>query len=126
MSEQDPSLTLNMGDGKKLELTHDNTTIYTFLGRTALGDMQFENESANHAFIMTGRNEKDQPQGMYFFERFHPVYKEIAKFAVEHSFPQILNHRTLPACDIKAYMGEIDRAEARFHAQLEGALPEDF
>jgi hypothetical protein len=126
MSEQDPSLTLNMGDGKKLELTPDNTTIYTFLGRTALGDMQFENESANHAFVQTGRNEKDVPQGMYFFEQFHPVYKDIAAFAMEHCFPQLLNVRRVPECDLKAYHGEIDRQEARFHAQLEGALPEDF
>ena len=42
------------------------------------------------------------------------------------SFPQLLNVRRVPECDLKAYYGEIDRQEAKFHAQLEGALPEDF
>lgn len=126
MSEQDPGLTLNMGDGKKLELTPENTSVYTFLGRTALGDVQFDNASANHAFVVTGRNEKDQPQGMYFFERFHPVYKTIAEFAIKNSFPIMGNQRTVPECDLRAYMQEVDKQEAQFHAQLEGALPEDF
>jgi len=126
MSEQEPGLTLNMADGKKLELTPENTSIYTFLGRTAIGDTQFENASANHAFVQTGRNEKDQPQGMYFFEQFHPVYKSIAAHAIKNSFPHMANQRTVPACDLRAYMQEVDKQEAQFAATLEGALPEDF
>lgn len=126
MSEQDPSIRLNMPDGKSMEANYRNTTLFTFLGKTAIGDLVFDNESANHVFIQTGRNEKDQPTGMYFFEKFHPVYADIAKFAIEHSFPANLNHRIVPACDLRAYMGEVERAEAQFHAQLEGVMPEDF
>jgi hypothetical protein len=124
--EKDPSLTLNMGDGTKMELTHRNTTLYTFLGKTAIGDLVFDNASANHVFVRTGHNEQNQPRGLYFFERFQPVYGDIARFAVEHSLPQILNMHTVPECDMKAYMSEVDREEAKFHASLEGVLPEDF
>ena len=126
MTEKDPSLTLNMSDGRKMELTHRNTTLYTFLGRTAIGDVAFENSSVNHVFIRTGLNEQQQPQGMYFFEKFHPVYRDIAKFVLDKNLPSILNMHTVPECDMKAYMVEIDKEEAKFHAKLEGVLPEDF
>lgn len=126
MSDKEPGLTLNLGDGKKIELTPENTSVYTFLGQTAVGDALFENASVNHAFVQTTRNEKDQPQGMYFFEQFHPVYKEIAAHAIKHSFPTMANQRTVPECDMRAYMNEVAREEAKFAAVLEGALPEDF
>lgn len=124
--EKDPSLTLDMGNGSKIELNHRNTTVYTFLGRTAIGDIAFDNASANHAFVHLGSNEQDQPQGMYLFEKFHPVYQDIAKFAIENSLPQILNMHTVPECDMKAYMAQVDREGVRFQAKLEGVLPEDF
>lgn len=126
MSEQDPALTLNMGDGSKMELNHRNTTLYTFLGRTAIRDIVFENSSANHVFVRTGVNEQEQPRGMYFFEKFHPVYKDIAKFVLEKELPSIQNMHTVPECDMKAYMGQVDKEEAKFHATLAGVLPEDF
>lgn len=42
----------------KYELTHENTTLYTFLGRTAIGDMPFENASANHVFVHLNQGEE--------------------------------------------------------------------
>lgn len=125
MSEQDPTLNLRMGE-ERFELTHENTTLYTFLGRTAIGDMVFDNASANHVFVHLGEDEQEQPRGMYFFERFHPVYKDIAKFAIEHSFPIIGNQRRVPECDIRAYMAHVDAEQERFHDSLEGVFPEDF
>lgn len=125
MSEQEPRINLNMGD-EKHELSAENTTLYTFLGRTAIGDTQFENASVNHVFVNLGRNEQDEPQGMYFFEKFHPVYQKIAAFAIEHSFPIIGNQRRVPECDLRAYMKHVDAEEARFHNALEGVFPEDF
>lgn len=125
MSEQDPTLNLNMGD-ERFELTHRNTTLYTFLGRTAIGDMEFENESANHVFVQLGENERQQPRGMYFFERFHPVYQDIAAFAIKHSFPIVGNQRRVPECDLKAYLNHVEAEQEKFHASLEGVLPEDF
>jgi hypothetical protein len=126
MSEREETLILNLGDNKKLELTPDNTTVYTFMGRTAVGDVMFENASANHAFVQTGKNEQDQPTGMYFFERFHPVYSKIAQHAIKNSFPILGNQRRVPECDIRAYMGYVDAEQEKFHATLEGVFPEDF
>lgn len=125
MSEQEPTLNLNMGE-EKFELTRRNTTLYTFLGRTAIDDIVFDNASANHVFFYMGQNEQDQPTGMYFFERFHPVYKDIAKFAIKHSFPIVGNQPRVPECDLKAYMSHVDAEQERFHDSLEGVFPEDF
>lgn len=116
---------LRMGK-ERLNLTHENTTIFTFLGQTALGDAMFNNQSANHAFIQTGTSEKDYPTGLYLFEQFSPVYAEIAKFAIEHSFPMVANQRHVAECDIRAYMVYADAEEANFHAVLEGIFPDDF
>lgn len=126
MSEKEPGLTLRYGDGKRLELTPENTTLYTFLGRTAIGDLEFENQSLNHAFVTTGHTENDKPIGNFYFEKFHAVYKDIAAFAIKNSFPHIANMRTIPACDLKAYLGQVDREQAAFAAKLEGVSPEDF
>lgn len=126
MSERDPSLTLNMGDGRKLEATPENTTLYTFLGRTAIGDVLFENSSVNHIYLGTGLDEEERPKGIYFFEKFSSVHEDIAKFAIEHSFPAILNQRTVPACDMEAYYLHVQQQEAHFAAQLNGVMPEDF
>lgn len=126
MSEEEPSLTLNYGNGEKRQLTAENTSLYTFLGFTALGDTIIDNSTFNHAFVMTGRNEKGAPTGNYYFERFHPVYKDIAKFAIEHAFPHSANQRTVAECDIKAYLTDADRETAKFAASLEGVEPEDF
>lgn len=126
MSEKDPSLRLNMGKGKKIELTPHNTVLYTFLGRTAIGDTQFENASLNHTFVRPKDDKEGNPRGMYLFERFHPVYQDIAKFALEHSFPAILNQRQAPECDIRAYMSHVDAEQEVFRQTLEGVMPEDF
>lgn len=125
MSEQEPTLNLNMGE-ERFELTRRNTTLYTFLGRTAIGDVAFDNASANHIFFYMGQNEQDQPTGMYFFERFHPIYQDIAEFAIEHSFPIVGNQLRVPECDLKAYMSHVDAEQERFHSALEGVMPEDF
>lgn len=124
-SEQEPTLNLNMGE-ERHELTGLNTTLYTFMGRTAIGDLVFDNSSVNHVFVQLGENERHQPRGMYFFERFHPVYQDIAKFAIEHSFPIVGNQRRVPECDLKAYMSHVDAEQEKFHATLEGVFPEDF
>jgi hypothetical protein len=35
MSEQDPSIRINLGE-EKFEMTRDNSSLYTFLGRAAI------------------------------------------------------------------------------------------
>ena len=126
MSDKDPSLRLNMGKGRKLELTHENTTLYTFLGKTALNDIEFDNTALNHVFIRLRDDKEGNPRGMYVFERFHPAYKDIASFAIEHSFTAVLNQRQIAECDLKAYGGQTQRQVEDFSAVLDGVMPEDF
>lgn len=124
MGEEGQRLHLVYADGRRFEVTRENTTLYTFLGRTAIGDITFNNESANHVFVQTDENE--EAAGTYYFERFHPVYQDVAKFAIENSFPSILNMPSVPECDFQAYLQYVDVEQAKFSATLDGVFPEDF
>lgn len=126
MSEKTPRLKISYEDGSELLSDHTNTTLYTFLGQTAVGDSTFENPSANHVFVRTGFNKDNQPSGIYFFERFHSVYKDIAEFAIKHSFPAILNQPRVPECDLACYMKHVEAEQSAFREKLEGVMPEDF
>lgn len=125
MAEQDPSITIRMGE-TTMELTHHNTTLFTFLGYTALGDMSFENDSINHVFVEMEGTEEGTTSGMYIFERFHPPYKTIANFIIDNQFPVVGNQRTVPECDLRAYMLHVDAEEAKLHDKIQSASVEDF
>lgn len=124
--EKEPVLPLNFSDGRKLELSYRNTSLYTFLGKTAIGDFEFNNPNANHVFIETGKDANDNPAGMYFFEKFHPIYRDIAEFAIENSLPQILNRRDVPACDLTQYSRASEVEAAKFAHKLDAVYPSDF
>lgn len=126
MSEQIPQLNLNLGDGRKLEMTPENSTLYTFLGHTVIGEMTIENSSINHVFVQTGNDERGQASGMYFFNEFDGAYKDMSTHMTEYRYPMILNQHTVPACDLKVWYDRMDMEVARFNASLEGANPEDF
>lgn len=124
MSEKDPSLVLHLGSGRKFEMTPENSMLYTYLGRTAIGNMEIDNSSVNHAWVTTGHNEQGQATGMYFFAEFDDVYKDIAAHMVEHKYPMLLNQRTVPECDMKAWVARVDLTTAQFVASIPDTLPD--
>lgn len=126
MSEKDPTLNLNLGNGKKMELNHSNTKLYTFLGRTAINDVEFENSSVNHVFVETEKGDGNIIKGMWFFEKFHPVYRNIAEFAIEHSWPQYLNQREIAVGDLTMYQQFAEKEADVFAAKLDAVQPSDF
>lgn len=111
--EKEPFLPLKWGD-KELQMTPRNSMLYTFMGRTAItsGNDTFEanNEAFNHVWITTGEN-----RGMYFWAEHDPEeYAQMAAFMVEHSFPMRINDRTVPACDVQAWLAEVDKEVETF------------
>lgn len=124
MSEQDPVLRLSMDNGTKHELTPSNAVLYTFLGKTTIGDIEIDNTLLNHAFYRTSQNEQGQAVGMYFF-RHHPAYKDIAAHMSENRFPMVLNQREVPACDLNAYFTEVDRMTELFAGSIPDSPPEE-
>lgn len=111
--EDEPSLPLKWGD-RRLEMTPRNSILYTFMGRTAVtsANETFEanNEVFNHVWIVTGEN-----RGMYFWAEHDPEeYAQMAHFMVEHSFPMLLNNREVPACDVQAWLDEVDKEVETF------------
>ena len=41
--EQDLFITISLGGGEKVRMTRENGTLYTFLGRSAVGDLDIDN-----------------------------------------------------------------------------------
>lgn len=122
-AEQEPSLTLNLGNDRRMEMTPHNAMLYTFMGRTAIrsGKEQFEidNASVNHVWIQT-----EEGKGMYFFATHDQCYSEIAAFMVEHKFPMLLNLREVPTADLQVWLNEVEKTAADFAGKIPDSLPD--
>jgi hypothetical protein len=116
--EQDPFITISLGGGEKVRMTRENGTLYTFLGRSAVGDLDIDNTNFDHIFVQRGEGPEGGATGLYIFKAFQEHYKTIADFMIEQQFPMILNQRTIPLCDMEAYMREVDRTTANFAEQI--------
>lgn len=116
-AEKDPSLPLNLGNGRTLEMTPNNSTMYTFLGKTAVrcGNDEFEidNSTVNHIFVATEEN-----RGLYFFAHQGEPFNEMSRFMIENSYPMILNSRSVPTCDLQVWLQEVDKEAADFASKI--------
>lgn len=76
-------------DGENIEVTRDNASIFTFLGRAAF----------NHVFIIT---DEEKSEGMYLFP-FHDGFQELVDKMADQRYPAHLNMVDVPDCDRIAY-----------------------
>lgn len=97
-------LRLTLG-GQEFESTPDNTTLYTFLGKTAIQGIEFENSRLNHIFLQTGDETEDTITGSYVFrtDQNANIWDTIATHIMTNDYPMVLNRRDVPACDWEAF-----------------------
>jgi hypothetical protein len=129
--DQEPPMRITYGEDQELLASPENTVVYTFLGKTALGALEIHNPDVNHVYIKTGDDTENTTKGMYIFEKFHPdLYKTIADYAIRNCYPQLLNMRQIPECDLRSWMNHKDihdeQAIDEFLEGLPDFLPEDF
>lgn len=98
--ENDKGLELNL-NGERFVATRYNTTLFTFFGRVILRDFELEAENFNHIFLQTSEDDQEPRGGYVFFD--HPSYPDLAAFALENMFPQVLNQTHIPECDVRAW-----------------------
>lgn len=104
-----------MGEGNHLEMTPENSTLYTFLGHTALGAMEIENSVVNHVFVRTSPEDADTASGMYFFREFDEEnYDTMVRHMTEHRYPMLLNLRHVPECDMRVWLQRTEAAVSSF------------
>lgn len=97
--DKEPSININLGNSN-FEMNRENSFLYTFIGRAAL----------NHIFIK--RDDLPQPEdgnitATYLFRDLMPnkdVFDRIASLMQDKEFPQFLNQKDIPQCDVDAYM----------------------
>lgn len=106
MSER---MILRFGE-REFETSPENTTLYTFLGKTALHGVEMENSRFNHMFFVTGEESEETVSGSYMFrtEENAETWDTIAQFLADNAYPMILNRRDVPDCDVTAYMNMLE------------------
>jgi hypothetical protein len=116
----------------EVEATPDNTSIFTFIGKTAL---QEDLSKYDHVFFAEeDETDQDGPSAgederrvrvAYIF-RGHPVFEELMGLLLERNYPAHLNMREVSSYDRKAFKQHIKyRAKAEAE-DLPDYLPDDW
>lgn len=113
--EEEAKLNLYLGDGREFEMTPDNATLFTFIGRLAMYD---------HVFLETGEPKDDDTMiGTYVFNQAE-AYPQLSSFMVEYDYPMILNRRDVPQCDQDAYGRYVDQVASK--EEIPDTFPDDW
>lgn len=108
MSEQDHNWKFKIG-GEPFEMTHQNGSLYTFIGKTVINGLDVPNENFNHVFLIRSRDdEKNEVRANHVF-RDDPAFTQLAQFMMQHDYPMILNMHEVPQCDIDAWTNRVFR-----------------
>jgi hypothetical protein len=99
MEDEPVKLRLDTHDGTRLELTPENSTLFTHVGELSLYD---------HCFIATAE-EGTTTIGVYLF-RHSDVFPAIKEHFEQHGYPMVLNQREVAPCDINAFERAIELA----------------
>lgn len=112
----------------EFEATPDNTTLFTFLGRSAIRGVQMDHSRINHIFFQTGEQDEDTLSGSYVFrtDKNEQTFDTIVNHIVEHDYPMMLNRRDVPECDINAYFNMLEQKAIEEAGDLGDFLPEDW
>lgn len=95
-------LNITFNEDQELEGTPENVTLYTFLGRTALGSIQLENSDVDHVYVNVIPNEG---RGFYIFNKFNAELFDIMRKHIEFwKYPQLINMRDVPPVDLEVYL----------------------
>lgn len=125
MNEQEPTLRLNLGNDREFEMTPYNSTLFTFMGKTALNGIEFDNANVNHIFLQTGEETEAAMIGTYIFSNAEH-FNTIAAFMVDSEFPLVLNRRDVPECDWNAYRTHVEQRAAAEAEEIGDFLPDDW
>lgn len=96
MSSED-SMELIIGE-VEFNMNRTNTSLFTFLGRSAL----------DHLFLVH-ETEENKAYGTYVFS-LNTHFDDLVAFAIKHSFPAHLNMLAVAQCDQDAYDNAIQQA----------------
>lgn len=101
MSEEVNEFTMRAG-GQEWECNKDNTSLFTFAGKTVIRGMEVPAEQLDHVFRAEEENDDGTITGMYVF-RSNPGFLALANFLIQNNFPAHLNIRQVAECDKDAW-----------------------
>ena len=102
-ADQDQNWTFKIG-GQPFEMTPNNGSLYTFVGRVVLDDMEVPAEEFNHVYLIRNINPETKEITESRIFRQHPAYEQLSKFILEHAYPLFLNQRQIAESDIAAWI----------------------
>jgi len=117
-NNEDASLEVSV-NGEPMQLTRENTTLYTFFGRVMIEGMEMDASNFNHVFVrLSDPDDEENVSGGFIFPQ-NPGFKTVAAFCLRHNFPAVLNALYLPGSDIDAW-------NRTTFSDLPNELPEGF
>lgn len=100
--EDEPVIHIRI-DGEETDVTRDNGTLFTFVGKTALsGGFEVDSANMNHVFITDEVNDNGTVSGSYIFAASE-AFEAVRDFMMENGYPLHLNLREVAECDVNAY-----------------------
>lgn len=112
MENNEPKVTIEV-NGKSFEFLRNNTTLWTFMGRTAI----------DHIWLEDHIDEDNVMNGTRFFrELFNEGdFDRLSVYMVEAEYETHLNLREVPDADLEAYIGFSTSADG-----IIDTIPEDW
>jgi|GEM_PF-3706389 len=89
----------NTSEQTEFRMTRFNSSLYTFVGKTAIEGGDIDNQNFNHIFMH--REEEGETVGRYMFvtPQTQELFNSIAGFMLKHEFPAVINQNEVPECD---------------------------
>ena len=115
-NEELPSLRIQLGEHGEFDATPENSSIFTFLGKTAINGVEWDNSRFNHIFLQINELDEERLSGAYIFSDT-PAYETLANYLLQNGYPLHCNIRNVAECDIEAFFA---RQEAIFDKEVEG------
>lgn len=121
--EEEPSIEIELTD-RTVEANPYNTTLFTYLGKTAVENgtdkVEVDNHKFNHIWVQLGDEE-----GLHIFEAYDKEqFDTLSRFMIVHSYPQIINMRDIAAIDVQAWLRRAEQISEQYGQNIPDFIPE--
>ena len=120
--ENNPNLKLIV-EGKEFSVRPENTTLYTYLGKTAIDGVEVDNSHYNHIRIEQDKDDEDKSKFIIF--PGNELYETILNHVVENDYPMYINRREVHEEVLKGRKSAIDNMVDREISDVD-TVPEDW
>lgn len=127
MSErlENPRFSVSVGENE-YEARPDNATLYTFMGKTAINGIAFDNDNVNHIFMSTGEHDETGELRYRYIFLGKEAVENVLGYMVINGYTCHLNLTEVAECDMDAYQNFSSKLADAEAEQIPDTFPEDW